>query len=172
MPSGVFPVTKFRPRPRTRMLGRPSLAVRARTRLRRKRLDEHLARGADPGASAELALRAAQLRSPSERSRLANALVEAVGNALGPNLGAYRTKNRRRDDAIRECADEVLALALRLRDDRPVAVKGAAMTALLVSDKTSPLRRADAEDLRPAIHAARAALDDAGPANSDLAAAA
>jgi hypothetical protein len=172
MPSGIFPVPKFRPSPDAPVRGRPSLAVRARTRLRRKRLDEDLARGAAPDTSGELALRAAQLRSPSERSRLANALVEAVGNARGPNLGAFRMKSRRRDAVIQEYADDLLALALRLRDDRPVAVKGTAMTALLVSDKASPLRRADAEDLRLAIPAARAALDDAGPASSDLAAAA
>jgi hypothetical protein len=172
MPSGVFPVPRFRLRPRARVRGRPRLAVRARTRLSRKRLDEDLARGATPGGSAELALRAAQLRSTSERSRLANALVEAVGNARGPNLGAYRMKNRRRDDATRECADDLLALALRLRDDRTIAVRGAAMTARLVGDKASPLHRADAEDLRKAIHAAHAALDDTGSTSSDEKAAA
>jgi hypothetical protein len=168
MPSGVFPVPKFRPSVR----GRPSLAVLARTRLGRKRLDERLAGGADPGMSAELGLRAAQLRSSSERSRLANALVEAVGNARGPNLGAYRMKNRRRDDAIRERADDLLALAVRLRDGRPVAVRGAAMTARLVSDPASPLHRADAENLRQAIQAARAALDDETWAGGEVKAAA
>jgi hypothetical protein len=172
MPSGIFPAPKFRLSPHARVRGRPRLAVRARTRLKRKRLDEDLARGAAPGGSAELALRAAQLRSTSERSRLANALVEAVGNARGPNLGAYRMKNRRRDDAIRECADELLALAVRLRDDRTIAVRGAAMTARLVDDKASPLHRADAEDLRQAIHAARAALDDNAWVSSDIKAAA
>jgi hypothetical protein len=172
MPSGIYPVPKFRASPRSRGRARPSLAVRARTRLRRKRLDEDLARGAGPAGSAELALRAAQLRSSSERSRLANALVEAVGKARGPNLGAYRMKNRRRDDAIRECADDLLALAVRLRDGRTVAVRGAAMTARLISDPASPLHRADAEDLRQAIRAARAAQDDRFWAGSEVKAAA
>jgi hypothetical protein len=167
MPSGIFPVPRFRLRPRARVRGGPRLAVRARTRLSRKRLDEDLARGVAPDASAELALRAAQLRSTSGRSRLANALVEAVGNARGPNLGAYRMKNRRRDDAIRECGDDLLALAVRLRDEATIAVRGPAMTARLVGDKASPLHRADARDLRRAIHAARAALDDTGSATSD-----
>jgi hypothetical protein len=172
MPSGVFPVPKFRPSADPRVRGRPSLAVRARTRLGRKRLDERLARGADPGMSAELGWRAAQLRSSSERSRLANALVEAVGTARGPNLGAYRMKNRRRDDAIRERADDLLALAVRLRDGRTVAVRGAAMTARLISDPASPLHRADAEELRQAIQAAHAALDDETWAGSEVKAAA
>jgi len=172
MPSGIYPAPKFRASPRSRVRARPSLAVRARTRLGRKRLDEQLASGADPGTSAELQLRAAQLRSSSERSRLANALVEAVGNARGPNLGAYRMKNRRRDDAIRECADDLLALAVRLRDGRTVAVRGAAMTARLISDPASALHRADAEELRQAIQAARAALDDRTRAGSEVKAAA
>jgi hypothetical protein len=172
MPSGIYPVPKFRASPRSRVRARPSLAVRARTRLGRKQLDERLASGADPGTSAELQLRAAQLRSSGERSGLANALVEAVGNARGPNLGAYRMKNRRRDDAIRECADDLLALAVRLGDGRTVAVRGAAMTARLISDPASPLRRADAEDLRQAIQAARAALDDRTRAGSEVKAAA
>jgi len=172
MPSGIFPVDGFRPSPHSHVRRRPRLALRARTGLRRKRLDEDLARGAAPDTSAELELRAAQLRSRSERSRLANALVDAVGNARGPNLGAYRMKNRRRDDAIRKCADDLLALAVRLRDDRTIAVRGAAMTARLVSDQASPLHRADAEDLRQAIQAARAALDGRTWANSEVKAAA
>jgi hypothetical protein len=172
MPSASSPFPSSAPAPTARVRRQPTLAVRARTRLRRKRLDEQLARGADPGTSAELGLRAAQLRSPRERSRLANALVEAIGTARRPNLGAFRMKIRRRDDAIRECADELLALSVRLRDVRPVAVKGAAMTARLVSDKGSPLHRADAQDLRQAIRAARGELDDTRPASRDLAAAA
>jgi hypothetical protein len=172
MPNGIFPVPKSRPSANPRVRERPSLVVRARTRLGRNRLDEQLSGGADPGMSPELGWRAAQLRSSSERSRLANALVEAVGNARRPNLGAYRMKSRRRDDAIQECADDLLALAVRLRDGRTVAVRGAAMTARLISDPASPLHRADANDLRQAIHASRAALDDETWAGGEVKAAA
>ena len=172
MPSGIFPVPNFRPAPDDSPPGRPSPAVRARTRLKRNRLDEQLARGAAPDTSAEVALRAMQLVSSRERSRLANALVEALGDARGPNLGPFRIKSSGRDAAIRECADDLLTLIARLRDDRPVAVKGAAMTARLVSNQAGPLHRADAEDLRLAIQAAHAALDDTGRARSDVAAAA
>jgi hypothetical protein len=89
IPRSEVPPWAARPCP-----GPPALAVRAWTRLRRKRLDEGPARGAAPGVSAELALRAAQLRSTSERYRLASALVEAVGKARGPNLGAHRMNRR------------------------------------------------------------------------------
>jgi hypothetical protein len=169
MPSGIFPVPEFRPvPPRTR----PSLAVRIRSRLRRDRLDEELSRGADPAASAELSLRAAQLRSPAERARLANALVEALGDARGPNLGAFRAKARQQHVVIREYADDLLGLALRLRDDRPVDVQGAAMTARLVDDRRSPLHRNGGRELHHAISAARLALDGTGETAQDLAAAA
>ena len=57
--------------------GNATLAVRMRTRSRRKSLDRELARGADAGASPELSLRAAQLTSPDGRRKLANTLVSA-----------------------------------------------------------------------------------------------
>ena len=52
MPSGVFPVPKFRPAPDRG--DRMSLAVRLLTRFRRNRLDDELAQGGDPSASADL----------------------------------------------------------------------------------------------------------------------
>jgi hypothetical protein len=169
MPSGIFPVPEFRPIPaRTR----PTLAARTRMRWTRKRLDEELARGADPGKSAQLMLRAAQLRSRSERSRLANALVAALGDARGPNLGAFRMKIRRHHAVVREYADDLLALADRLRDDRPVETRGVAIAARLVDDSASPLHRNGGQDLQHEIRAARFALDTPGAAAEDLAAAA
>ena len=96
MPSGVFPVPKFRSAPDRG--DRMSLAVRLRTRFRRDRLDAELAQGGDPSASAELMFRATQLRSPGERARLANTLIKALGSARGPNLGAFTA---RRSDAMR-----------------------------------------------------------------------
>jgi hypothetical protein len=169
MPSGIFPVPEFRPVPARR---RPTLAARIRTRWTRKRLDEQLARGADPGTSAQLMLRAAQLRSRSERSRLANALVKALGDARGPNLGAFRMRTGRQHAVIREYADDLLALVGRLRDDRPVETRGVAMAARLVDDGASPLHRYDGQDLQHGIRAARFALDTPSATAGDLAAAA
>jgi hypothetical protein len=169
MPSGIFPVPEFRSIPVRR---RPTLAARTRMRWTRKRLDEELARGADPEKSAELRLRAAQLRSRSERSRLANALVDTLGDARGPNLGAFRMKTRRQHAVIREYADDVLALVGRLRDDRPVETRGVAIAARLVDDGASPLHRNGGRDLQHELRAARFALDTPAATAEDLAAAA
>jgi hypothetical protein len=168
VPSGVFPVPKFRSSARPAVGSRPGPVVRMWTRWTRNRLDDELARGADPAASAELRLRAAQLRSHAERFRLANAVVETVGEARGANLGAFTLNGRRQHAAIRESADDLTALAARLRDTRPVSVRGAAMTSRLVGDGASPLHRDGEQDLQQAIRAAMAALDATGPATQDL----
>jgi len=170
VPPGVFPVPKFRPDAGDPT--RPSLAVRVRTRRRRNRLDDELALGADPAASAELGLRAAQLRSASGRRELANALVETLGDARGPNLGAFRMKTRRQHAAIREAADDVQALVMRLRDGEPIDVRGAAMTARLLNDGASPLHQDSGQDLRHAIRAAWVVMSSTRRATEDLARAA
>jgi hypothetical protein len=166
MPPGIFPVPDFRPTASDPT--RPSLGLRVRTRRQRNRLDSELARGVDPTASAELALRAAQLRSASGRRELANALVKTVGDARGSNLGAFRMKTRRQHAAIREAADDVLALVVRLRDGEPIDVRGAAMTARLLNDGASPLHQDSGQDLRHAIRAAWVALSSTGRATQDL----
>lgn len=172
MPNGVFPVPHFRPTPSRAGRTRARLAARWRIRWRRGRLDEQLAHGTDPAASAELGLRAAQLRSREERSRLANSLVDALGQARRPNLGAFRMTTRQRHEAIRESADDLMALVLRLRNDEPVAVRGGALAALLVDRRSSPLRHDEGRDLQYAIRAAHVALDAPDRDAHDLAAAA
>lgn len=172
MPNGVFPVPEFRRTPSRAGGTRPSLAARWRLRWRRGHLGEQLARDTDPTTSAELDLRSAQLRSRAERSRLANSLVEALGDARGPNLGAFAVRTRRRHAAIRESADVLLALVLRLREDGPIEVRGAALTALLVDRRLSPLHHGEGRDLPEAVHAAHVALDVPDRGAYDLAAAA
>jgi hypothetical protein len=159
MPNGIFPVPEFHPAPSR---SAPSLAVRVWIRLRRNRLDQELALGADPGGSASLAHRAAQLQSRRERARLANALVETLGDARRGEPVTIRVRPQRA--AVRDSADDLWGLVLRLRDDRPVDLRGAAMTARLVSDRAGPLRRPGDVDLRDAIRAAHTAL--ATPAQS------
>jgi hypothetical protein len=172
MPSGVFPVPEFHSQPTRAVSDRPSLAIRIRTRWLRDRLDDELARGTDPSVSPELGLRAAQLRSPAERDRLANALVEALGDARGPNLGAFRVKTRQRHAEIRHHADDLLELVLRLRDDRPVDVRGAAITSRLVNNRTSALHSGNEQALGDELSAARVALEVTDQATNDLPAAA
>ena len=167
MPNAIFPVPDFHPAPSR---SAPSLAVRVWTRLRRNRLDQELALGADPAASASLGHRAAQLRSHSERTRLGNALVETLGDARRGEPVTIRVRPQRA--VVRDSADDLLGLVLRLRDDRPVDVRGAAMTARLVSDRAGPLRRPGDVDLHDAIHAAQMALDSPAQSARELATAA
>ena len=164
MPNGVFPIPAFKtvpPREST-----PGLRVHARTRLQRNRLDGKLADGADPRTTPELSLRAAQLRSHAERARLANALVMAVGESRQGDPVTIRTRPHRAE--VRANADELLALAARLRDDLPVDVRGAAMAARLVSDRKGPLRSTSGGDLREAVESARHAMDTRRELAADL----
>ena len=137
-------------------------------RRQRGDLERELARGADPAANPGLDLRAKRLLSREERSRLANRLVTLLGDARRSNLGAFRKTTRARHAEIRHSADDVMALVLRLRDGEPITARGAAMTALLVDRKTSPLRRGGGRNLQDAIRAARVALDGPDGYVSDL----
>jgi hypothetical protein len=167
MPNGIFPVPKFHPTPSR---SGPSLAVRVWTRLRRNRLDHDLALAADPGASAALGLRAAQLRSRNERARLANALEETLGDARRGEPVTIRVRPQRAE--VRACAEDLMALVLRLRDEHPVDIRGVAMTARLVGDGAGPLRRTGDVDLHHAIRAAHMALDTPAQTTHELATAA
>jgi hypothetical protein len=168
MPSGIFPVPAFKTvPPRQAAAGSP---LRVRTRWQRNQLDEQIAGGAETTASAELNLRAAQLRSRAERQRIANALVEAVGESRRGDPVAVRTKPHRAE--VRACADELLSLAARLRDDLPVDVRGVAMAARLVSDRKGPLHSMRGGDLRQAVETARSTMDARREIAEDLRAAA
>ena len=155
MPNGMFPVPAFKTVPPRQASARSPLRIR--TRLQRNQLDEQIAGGAETTASAELNLRAAQLRSHGERRRIANALVEAVGESRRGDPVTVRTKPHRA--AVRELADELLALAERLRDDLPVDVRGVAMAARLVGDRHGSLCSMSGGDLREAVEATRTTLD-------------
>jgi hypothetical protein len=170
MSNGTYPNPQSDPysnRP-TKPLG---LGVRMRTRWRRARLDDELAGGASPTASADLTLRATQLNSPVVRSRLVGALVRRLDDARQPDADAIKVRWAQRAQ-IRDCADDLLALALRLGDKQHVDVRGAAMTARLLSDKASPLNQDDGHNLRSALRAARLALDATDPTADELPAAA
>jgi hypothetical protein len=170
MPNGTHPNPQL-DRYSNRPTKPPGAGVRMRTRWRRARLDEELAGGASPTASGELTLRATQLDSPVVRSRLVGALVRRLDDARQLEPDAIKVRWAQRS-AIQDCADDLLALARRLGDQQPVEVRGAAMTARLLSDKASPLNQADGHNLRHALRAARLALDATDPTAEDLPAAA
>jgi len=73
---------------------------------------------------------------------------------------------------IREYADNLRALVACLRDDLPIDIQGAAMTARLVNDRSSPLYRAGDQGLGSAVLSARLALDRSAQVRQDLASAA
>ena len=130
--------------------------ARMQSRWRRDQLDDELAGGADPRASAELSERASQLRSESVRARLANTLIDPL--VAGRARGLLTLGARPRRAALKRNLDELVPLVERLCDGRAIDVRGAAMTARLVSDTRGPLYRTG--DLRYALRAARVALDE------------
>jgi hypothetical protein len=154
MPYGVFP----RPNVRTRSHSSPQsgFGARIRTRLQRNRLDRQLTAGVTPNPLTPLGLRAAQLRSPATRAQLANALVEAVGEARRGTPMNIRPRPQRAE--VRAEAEALLALASRLRESTPIDVRGAAKVALLVNDGSSPLYRPGTRKLGDALAEAHAAL--------------
>jgi hypothetical protein len=162
MPNGIFP----RPNVRTTPNPGPHWAHRTWlfTRLRRNALDRQLAAGARSGDSPALSLRAAQLRSNPVRERLAAAITAAVADA---RTGAPANVEHPQRGATRDCADELMALAARLRSHQPVDARGAAMVALLVNDT---LHRTGRDQLRDAVAEAHAALIPAHDADLQVAA--
>ncbi len=140
----------------------PSLTLRIRTRLSRAVLDEELAYGADPAASPDLALRAEQLSSRAERARIADALLETLGREPITILP------RPQRAVVRGAADDIVALALRLHNDRPAAIAGLAASARLADDRRGPMYRDDAGDLDDAIRSALSALDPVAERTGDL----
>ena len=136
-----------------------TFALRIRTWWCRDELDELLEHGAQPaiGADTMLAYRADQLRRRSTRNTLAGALEDAVREAHRTWSVSARLPLARAQ--VRDCADEIVALALRLRSDGPIDVRGAAMVARLVLNGTSALYGEAPVTLRYAVRSARLALD-------------
>jgi hypothetical protein len=111
--------------------------LRVRTALQAGRLDLALARGQEPHASPETALRARQLSSQEMRDRLAAALEAAVRLAhSAPTAPGADAPVRR--GAVRENSKALMQLADRLRED-PVDIQGVAIARVLTTDGTSPL---------------------------------
>src|SRR5829696_5974470 len=100
---------------------------------------------------------AAAPSSPSGRARIANGLIEALGDARRGEPMTLRLGPQR--EVVRDAADGILALVLRLRDDRPVGIAGVAAAARLVDDRRGAMYRDDVGDLHEVIRSAQSALD-------------
>jgi hypothetical protein len=134
-----------------------SFALKLRVWWHRDELDEQLVHGAEPETDAGLAYRAAQLLRRSTRNSLAAALEDAVREAHKVWSASARLPLARAE--VRACAEDLIALARRLRANEPIDVRGAAMAARLVCSGTSPLYGEAPVTLRHAARSARLALD-------------
>jgi hypothetical protein len=125
-------------------------------RLHKDSLDSRLAAGEPPESGRLLAVRAAQITSPSARHRLARCWDEVVARArraqvpFDPQVPVSRSQV---DAAIREI--QLVAGILRAR--RPVSAHGVALTTTLLTAPNSPVywRGDDTNELAAALtHAA------------------
>jgi hypothetical protein len=134
---------------------RPSaLRLRAAVLMHRTRLDRTIAEGADPSASAELALRAEQLTRDSHRRALADSLEEAMSIAEGRSRRVSASPPLARRE-IRAARATLLDLSHALRNDETVDPAGVALTLQLLTDGAGPLYIEERHDAL--WHAARRA---------------
>jgi hypothetical protein len=139
-------------------------AAGVRARLRRRKLDEALAGGAEPWTSSELVARARELTSPTTRHRLAGSIDALIVLAEHGRLNSPSVPIPRR--AVLAKRDALAALATRLRDPAPVGVAGLARLAGLLCHGSIPLYDSAASDeaIRDAIAACLQLLEPALPA--------
>ena len=158
MPSGyVMPYSV----PARSRLARPSLALRARVWLKSLELDAALAGGANPAQSDELAVRAEQLAQPSRRRELAEAIMHLIAIADRNNRAAIVTPDPPfRPRQVQANRSLLLELAERLRGHRRPALRGVAMTSLMLEDGRGPLTTdSNPATLERAVRACLSAVD-------------
>ncbi len=143
------------------------LHARLRATLRRSELTRALAEGADPAASPELALRAAQLTSARSRRTLSRALRRTIDEAHRPPLARARAVIIRRG-AVLEAADAIRTMIARLTSPHPVQAQGMALAErILTNADGSPLYNpAERGTLQRQITVATAAMEPADRSQS------
>lgn len=115
----------------------PDLALRLHVFLRRLRLDRELAEG--PVASRAGAVRAAQLKAPAARRRLARSLRRSVTEAENPRLALFSPAVPLPRDVVLPLREALLGLAEHLEQPGPVNPCGVARLVLLLTDGHGPL---------------------------------
>jgi hypothetical protein len=111
----------------------PGVTARLAAWLRRDVLDRALIEGADPAATGPLAARVARLTSRSMRREVARGLDHLARD--GREAGG-RWRVRPSTAAAAANAQELHALAARLREPGPLYVRGIAMLSRLLTDGT------------------------------------
>jgi hypothetical protein len=116
----------------------PRPLERAKARLRSRRLDQALARGATSEATPALAVRARCLIALPQRRSIAETYRRIVSEARrGGTPSLHRvTPSRTR---VTAAGDELIRLADALTQPGPVAARGVAEALLLLADGTGPL---------------------------------
>jgi hypothetical protein len=157
MPSGYVmhrtPTLRSAPR-------RPRPMLRLRTWWNAPELDSALADGVDPAGSEELMARAVQLVRPKKRAELATAIKRLVASADRPPERLVSAPPLFRHDQVRANRSMLLRLAERLGGQGPHALKGVAMTSVLLGDYRSPIHVKDgARGLEDAVRSTLSALD-------------
>lgn len=139
----------------------PNLALRAGVWRRSLELDAALAGGASPAASDELALRAEQLAEPRRRGEFAKAIMHLIEIADRNDRAAIVTPDPPfRPRQVEANRSLLLELAGRLRGQRPVALRGVALTSLMLEDGRGPLTTdGNPATLERAVRACLSALD-------------
>lgn len=140
---------------------RCSLRTVIRARLHAERLDERLARGANPDGSALLSIRARELHSARQRRQLARRWRRLVTTAAaGPHPFDPTVPVARA--AIARAGALIEALAQMLESAGPLDPSAVAQARLLLCDPCSPVYAAGTRDLSDALHTVTCALA-AGP---------
>jgi hypothetical protein len=139
----------------------PGLILRARVWIKELELDATLAGGADPVQSEELELRARQLADRKTRNRLAAAIRHLIRIADGHRAPLTTPNPPFRPKQVQANRSLLVELAERLRGPRSVALRGMALTSLLLTDGRGPLTtESDPATLERAVRAALAALNE------------
>jgi hypothetical protein len=157
LPTGISPYY----RPTTPPPRGPGLLLRMRVWFKGFELNAALAGGADPAQSPELTLRAQQLAARKKRNQLAKAINDLIEIAdrhsratLVTPYAPFRPKQIQANRSL------LLELARQLRGYKPAALRGLALTALMIEDGRGPLTTdSDPATLERAVRAALAALD-------------
>jgi hypothetical protein len=146
--------------PPSRVPDGPGLMLRVRVWRKKLDLDAALAGGADPVKSEELELRAKQLVDRKTRERMATAITRLIGVADGRRAAMVTPQSPFTPSQVRANRALLLQLAERLRDTGSVALRGMALTSLLLGDARGPLSTgSDPLTLERGIRAALSALN-------------
>jgi hypothetical protein len=118
------------------------LLVRLSARLRARRLDQALAQGTPPEATAPLGLRARRLTTLARRRAIANGLRRVIRDTCR-GVPPSRVIVSPRLSQVIAASDDLGRLADALARPGPVAARGVAQAWILLTDGTGPLYNAN-----------------------------